>query len=160
MDRVNLILENKRFNYSTKKIVIVFIFLFGIIPLYSQKDYSPIVLYWKTLSAVEKETYLFAYLTQIYDTHTSLIEEKGYGELTKWYFTNRAELAYNILDEFDRTDITKFIGWIDDFYSQEEYKDKPFHEALLYAYTYSQMKGESLLEKYESLLGQPSQVEE
>lgn len=149
--------HKKNLGYGAIKLII---FLLVFPPLFSQKDYSPIVLYWKTLSHSEKQTYLFAYLTQIYDTHTSLIEETGHGELAKWYFTNRAELAYNILEEFERTDIIKFVEWIDDFYSQEEFKDKPFPDALQYAYTFSQMKGDSLLEKYESLLGKPSQIEE
>lgn len=116
-----------------------------------QKDYSPVVLYWKTLEQQEKELYLFSYLTQVYETHTSLIEETGRGELTKWYYENRAELAYNTLDLLEETDISKLVEWIDDFYRQDEFKEKPFHEALRYAYARSQVKGQTLLEKYESL---------
>jgi len=119
--------------------------------LYSQKDYSPVVLYWKTLEPAEKEFYVFVYLTQVYDTHSSLKNETGSGDLTKWYYENRAELAYNILDLLEQTEISKFVEWIDDFYRQEEFKEKPFHEALMYAYTRSQAKGQTLLEKYESL---------
>ena len=121
--------------------------------VFAQKDYSPVVLYWKTLEPKEKEIYLFSYLTQVYDTHTSLVKEMGKGGVTKWYYENRAELAYNVLDELEKTDIAKFVEWIDDFYSQEVFRDRPFYEALEYAYKYSQMKGETLLEKYESLLG-------
>ncbi|MFQ6674290.1 MAG: hypothetical protein ACE5GH_05855 [Fidelibacterota bacterium] len=120
-----------------------------------QKDYSPVVLYWKTLEPAEKELYLFAYLTQVYDTHTSLVKELGRGDMTQWYYENRAELAYNILDLLEHTEVSKFVGWVDDFFKQEEYKDRPFHEALAYAYWRSQMKGETLLEKYESLFGKP-----
>lgn len=116
-----------------------------------QTDYSPIVLYWKTLEPAEKELYLFSYLTQIYDTHTSLIKETGRGELTKWYYENRAELAYNILDFLEEEETLKFVEWIDDFYSQDEFKEEPFHEALRYAYARSRAKGQTLLEKYESL---------
>ena len=116
-----------------------------------QKDYSPVVLYWKTLEPAEKELYLFSYLTQVYDTHTALVKETGRGEFTKWYYENRAELAYNILDLLENTEISKFIEWIDDFYRQDEFKELPFHDALRYAYTRSQVKGQTLLEKYESL---------
>ena len=59
----------------------------------AQADYSPIPLYWKTLRPNEKEIYLFAYLTQVYDTHKSLINEQGRGDFTKWYYENRAELS-------------------------------------------------------------------
>ena len=119
--------------------------------LSGQKDYSPIVLYWKTLKPAEKEIYLFSYLTQVYDTHTSLVAETGRGELTRWYYENRAELAYTVLDFLEDVETPKFIEWIDDFYRQQEYKDQPFHRALEYAYFRSQAKGETLLEKYESL---------
>ncbi len=119
--------------------------------LHGQKDYSPIVLYWKTLEPTEKELYLFSYLTQMYDTHTSLIKETGRGDLTKWYYENRAELAYNVLDLLQEKEISKFIEWIDDFYSQDEFKEQPFHEALRYAYARSQAKGQTLFEQYESL---------
>ena len=119
----------------------------------AQADYSPVPLYWKTLRLNEKEIYLFAYLTQVYDTHKSLINEQGRGDFTKWYYENRAELSYNIFDVLDTTDVVKFVGWVDDFYSQPEYHERPFPEALEYAYERSQMKEQTLLERYESLLG-------
>lgn len=122
--------------------------------IFAQKDYSPIVIYWKTLTPIEKEIYLFSYLTQVYDTHTSLIKDRGKGEeLTMWYFNNRAEKAYNILELLKTVDTSKFIEWIDEYYRHEEYRDQPFYEALNYAYLHSQVKGQTLLEKYESLFG-------
>ncbi|MDP6457623.1 MAG: hypothetical protein QF613_04745 [Candidatus Marinimicrobia bacterium] len=123
--------------------------------LNGQTDYSPIVLYWKTLQPAEKEFYLFAYLTQVYETHKSLIDETGRGDFTKWYYENRAEMAYTILEYLEGKDATKFIEWVDDFYRQDEFRDRPFYEALRYAYTRSQVKGQTLLEKYESIMGQP-----
>ena len=33
---------------------------------------SPVVTYWKTLTIEEKETFLFSYLVQVYETHTEL----------------------------------------------------------------------------------------
>lgn len=126
-----------------------------VIALQAQTQYSPIVLYWKTLEPQEKEFYLFAYLTQVYDTHTSLVQETGRGELTQWYYKNRAELAYNVLELLEERGASDFIEWVDDFYRQDEFKDLPFHEALSYAYLRSQMKGQTLLEKYESLFGGP-----
>ncbi|MFQ6616499.1 MAG: hypothetical protein ACE5HZ_06990 [Fidelibacterota bacterium] len=127
----------------------------ALVPALAQRQYSPIVLYWKTLEPEEKELYLFAYLTQVYDTHTSLVEETGRGEFTQWYYKNRAELAYNVLELLEERGASVFIEWIDDFYRQDEFKDLPFHEALSYAYLRSRMKGQTLLEKYESLFGKP-----
>lgn len=123
--------------------------------LSGQTDYSPIVLYWKTLEPAEKEFYLFAYLTQVYETHKSLIDETGRGDFTKWYYESRAEIAYAILEHLEGNDSSRFIEWVDDFYRQDEFRDRPFHESLRYAYTRSQVRGQTLLEKYESLLEKP-----
>ena len=136
-----------------KKLKIIAISLLLFSQLSAQADYSPVPLYWKTLGSDEKEIYLFAYLTQVYDTHKSLINETGRGQYTKWYYENHAELAYNIFDLLDTTEAEKFVGWVDDFYAQPEYRERPFPEALQFAYDRSQMKGQTLLEKYESLLG-------
>ena len=38
---------------------------------------SPVVTYWKTLSIEEKETFLFSYLVQVYETHTELKKDIG-----------------------------------------------------------------------------------
>ena len=59
---------------------------------------SPVVTYWKTLSSDEKETFLFSYLTQVYETHTELKNSEGYGGITEWYYNNRAELIYGKVD--------------------------------------------------------------
>ncbi|MBF88415.1 MAG: hypothetical protein CMG75_01945 [Candidatus Marinimicrobia bacterium] len=134
---------------NVRDFILIFLFT-GFI--YGQTDYSPIPLYWKTLKSEEKEIYLFGYLTQVYDTHKSLISETGRGEFTKWYYDNRAELAYNIFDLLDTIAVTKFVGWVDDFYSHQEYRERSFPEALKYAYDRSQMKGQTLLEKYDTLM--------
>lgn len=120
----------------------------------AQKDYSPLVLYWKTLNQDEKEIFLMAYLTQVHETHNVMIAETGHGGMTKWYFENEAETAYKILDELEQTDISKFVYWIDEYYSEKVFADRPFHEALDYAFVYSQQKGTSMMEKVESLLGE------
>ena len=57
---------------------------------------SPVVTYWKTLSIEEKETFLFSYLVQVYETHTELKKDVGYGGITEWYYDNRAELIYGL----------------------------------------------------------------
>mgnify|MGYP003334299655 CR=1 FL=1 len=43
---------------------------------------SPVVTYWKTLTQDEKETFLFSYITQVYETHTELKSSVGYGVIT------------------------------------------------------------------------------
>jgi len=132
-----------------KKIKLLILFLFFISFGFSQTDYSPIPLYWKTLDKKDKEIYLFAYLTQVYDTHKTLIDDVGRGGFAKYYYENRAELAYNIFELLDTVPISKFIIWIDDFYSQPELREFPFPEAIKYSYKRSQIKQEDkLYEKY------------
>ena len=76
-----------------KKLVIV-LFVTVLVAQSSETQLSPVVTYWKTLSIDEKETFLFSYLTQVYETHTELKKSEGYGGITEWYYNNRAELVY------------------------------------------------------------------
>jgi len=132
-----------------KKIKLFILILFFMSSVFSQADYSPIPLYWKTLDKKSKEIYLFAYLTQVYDTHKILIDDVGRGGFSKYYYENRAELAYNIFELLDTIPISQFTIWIDDFYSQPELREFPFPEAIKYAYKRSQIKEEDkLYEKY------------
>ena len=65
-----------------KKIILLFLFSF----LTAQTDsgsLSPVVTYWKTLTQEEKETFLFSYITQVYETHTELKSSVGYGGITE-----------------------------------------------------------------------------
>ena len=70
---------------------------------------SPVVTYWKTLTIEEKETFLFSYLVQVYETHTELKKDIGYGGITEWYYDNRAELVYGIFDHLIQVDIYKMV---------------------------------------------------
>jgi len=70
------------------------------------------------------------------------------------FFENQAETAYKILVELEQTDISKFVHWIDEYYSEEVFASRPFHEALDYAFVFSQQKGTTMTEKIESLLGE------
>ena len=70
---------------------------------------SPVVTYWKTLSIEEKETFLFSYLVQVYETHTELKKDIGYGGITEWYYDNRAELVYGIFDYLNQVDIYQMV---------------------------------------------------
>jgi len=112
---------------------------------------SPVVTYWKTLSIEEKETFLFSYLVQVYETHTELKKDVGYGGITEWYYDNRAELIYGIFDYLDQIDIYQMVKWVDEFYSHGEYANRPFYEALEFAFRFQQAAGSTLLEKYEDL---------
>jgi len=114
---------------------------------------NAIAVYWKTLESQEKELFLFSYLTQVYDTHQKMIKDLGYGEVTTWYYDNRAEMIYGIFDQVNQTGMKEFIGWIDEYYSERIFASRPFHEALDYAFVYSQQKGKTMMEKVESLLG-------
>jgi hypothetical protein len=117
----------------------------------SSETLSPAVAYWKTLTPDEKELYLFSYLTQVYETHQDLIKQRGYDEVTTWYYENRAELVYGIFDKLKDEEISQFVMWIDEYYSHEEYVNRPFFEAMSFAFRFQQTSGETLWDKYEKM---------
>ena len=110
-------------------------FIFSLMLLSAQgqeKDPAPnaISVYWKTLEPKEKEIFLFSYLTQVYDTHQKMIDDLGYGEVTTWYYDNRAELIYGIFDQVNQDGMKEFMGWIDEYYKHEEFSGYSFDDAL------------------------------
>ena len=124
--------------------------------LFSQSDQinakpNAISVYWRTLNPNEKEIFLFSYLTQVYDTHQKMIKDIGYGDITTWYYDNRAELIYGIFDEVNQKDMKEFIGWIDEYYRHDEFSGNSFDDALSFAYRFQQASGETIWEKYENL---------
>jgi len=124
--------------------------------LFSQNDQvnakpNAISVYWRTLNPNEKEIFLFSYLTQVYDTHQKMIKDIGYGDITTWYYDNRAELIYGIFDEVNQNDMKEFIGWIDEYYRHDEFSGNSFDDALSFAYRFQQASGETIWEKYENL---------
>ena len=112
---------------------------------------SPVVPYWKTLSNEGKETFLFSYLTQVYETHSELKSNVGYGEITEWYYDNRAEMVYGIFDQLEVVRISEIVKWVNEFYSHGEYANRPFIEALEFAYRFAEASGVNMWEKYENL---------
>ena len=121
--------------------------------LFSQDDQinakpNAISVYWRTLNPNEKEIFLFSYLTQVYDTHQKMIKDIGYGDITTWYYDNRAELIYGIFDEVNQKDMKEFIGWIDEYYRHDEFSGNSFDDALSFAYRFQQASGETIWEKY------------
>ena len=124
--------------------------------LFSQDDQinakpNAISVYWRTLNPNEKEIFLFSYLTQVYDTHQKMIKDIGYGDITTWYYDNRAELIYGIFDEVNQKDMKEFIGWIDEYYRHDEFSGNSFDDALSFAYRFQQASGETIWDKYENL---------
>jgi len=124
--------------------------------LFSQDDQinakpNAISVYWRTLNPNEKEIFLFSYLTQVYDTHQKMIKDIGYGDITTWYYDNRAELIYGIFDEVNQKDMKEFIGWIDEYYRHDEFSGNSFDDARSFAYRFQQASGETIWEKYENL---------
>ena len=101
-----------------KKLVIV-LFVTVLVAQSSETQLSPVVTYWKTLSIDEKETFLFSYLTQVYETHTELKKSEGYGGITEWYYNNRAELVYGIFDKLDEIKIHDLAKWVEYFEEDE-----------------------------------------
>ena len=125
-----------------------------LLPAQEKKDDptpSAISVYWKTLKPQEKEIFLFSYLTQVYDTHQKMVDDLGYGDVTTWYYDNRAELIYGIFDQVNQSGMREYIGWIDEYYKHEEFAGKSFDDALSFAFRFQQAAGETIWEKYENL---------
>ncbi len=136
------------------KLFITIIFPLMLVFAQDQKsDPTPnaISVYWKTLEPNEKEIFLFSYLTQVYDTHQKMINDLGYGEVTTWYYDNRAELIYGIFDQVNQDGMKEFMGWIDEYYTHEEFAGNSFDDALSFAFRFQQASGETIWEKYENL---------
>ena len=112
---------------------------------------NAIAVYWKTLDSNSKEIFLFSYLTQVYDTHQKMIKDMGYGKVTFWYFDNKAEMVYGIFDQVNQIGMKEFIGWIDEYYSHEEFAGNSFDDAMSFAFRFQQASGETMWEKYENL---------
>ena len=112
---------------------------------------NAIAVYWKTLDSNSKEIFLFSYLTQVYDTHQKMIKDMGYGEVTSWYYDNKAEMVYGIFDQVNQIGMKEFIGWIDEYYSHEEFAGNSFDDAMSFAFRFQQASGETMWEKYENL---------
>ena len=112
---------------------------------------NAIAVYWKTLDDEAKEIFLFSYLTQVYDTHQSMIKNMGYSEITTWYYDNKAEMVYGIFDQVNQSSMKEFIGWINEYYSHEEFTGNSFDDALSFAFRFQQAAGETMWEKYENL---------
>ena len=139
---------------ANMKLVITIIFPLMLVFAQDQKnDPTPnaISVYWKTLEPNEKEIFLFSYLTQVYDTHQKMIKDLGYGEVTTWYYDNRAELIYGIFDQVNQDGMKEFMGWIDEYYTHEEFTGNSFDDALSFAFRFQQASGETIWEKYENL---------
>ena len=135
-----------------KRFILLFFIIFvGVQAQADDPPLSPAVAYWKALTIEEKEMFLFSYLVQVYETDAQLKTEVGYGGVSKWYYDNRAELAYGIFDKLESIDLKQFVKWIDEYYSHGEFANKPFYEALEFAYRFQQASGETLWEKYENL---------
>ena len=133
-------------------LVVVFSFTLGI-SQEDKQDIQPnaIAVYWKTLDSDSKEIFLFSYLTQVYDTHQKMVKDMGYGDITSWYYDNKAEMEYGIFDQVNQIGMKEFISWIDEYYSHEEFAGNSFDEAMSFAFRFLQAAGETMWEKYENL---------
>jgi hypothetical protein len=133
-------------------LLIVFSFSLGVSQQKKQETQpNAIAVYWKTLDSNSKEIFLFSYLTQVYDTHQKMIQDMGYGDVTSWYYDNKAEMVYGIFDQVNQIGMKEFVGWIDEYYSHEEFTGNSFDEAMSFAFRFQQASGETMWEKYENL---------
>ncbi len=145
-----------KFLIDFKKIAPAFLLTFFISVLLSQdfaQSLSPAVAHWKTLTNQEKETFVYSYLVQVYETHKELQDSQGYGKITQWYFDNRAETVYGIFDRMheNKINLSEMVKWIDEYYSHGEYSNSPFFDALVFALRFSEASGSTMWEKYENL---------
>ena len=139
-----------------KKIAQASLLTFFISVLLSQdsaQSLSPAVAHWKTLTNQEKETFVYSYLVQVYETHKELEDSQGYGKITQWYYNNRAETVYGIFDRMheNKINLSEMVKWIDEYYSHGEYSNSPFFDALVFALRFSEASGSTMWEKYENL---------
>ncbi len=134
-----------------RKLIIILGLLAMVTAQDSGESYSPVVVYWKTLTPGEKEIFLFSYLTQVYESHSAMKQDLGFNEVTTWYYDNRAEMVYGIFDQLENTEVSEFVGWVDQFYSHPDFQSRPFIEALEFAYRYQEAAGESMWEKYQNM---------
>ena len=144
------------FLINFKKIAPAFLLTFLISFLLSQdsaQSLSPAVAHWKTLTNQEKETFVYSYLVQVYETHKELEDSQGYGKITQWYYNNRAETVYGIFDRMyeNKINLSEMVKWIDEYYSHGEYANSPFFDALVFALRFSEASGSTMWEKYENL---------
>ena len=133
-------------------LLIVFSFSLGVSQQNKQETQpNAIAVYWKTLDSNSKEIFLFSYLTHVYDTHQKMIQDMGYGDVTSWYYDNKAEMVYGIFDQVNQIGMKEFVGWIDEYYSHEEFTGNSIDEAMSFAFRFQQASGETMWEKYENL---------
>ena len=123
-----------------RKLIVLFTLTF-VFAQTGEGTLSPVVTYWKTLTEEEKEIFLFSYLTQVYETHSELKSSVGYGGITEWYYENRAEMVYGIFDQLEVVRISEIVKWVNEFYSHGEYANRPFIEALEFAYRFAEASG-------------------
>ena len=64
---------------------------------------------------------------------------------------NRAEMVYGIFDQLEVVRISEIVKWVNEFYSHGEYANRPFIEALEFAYRFAEASGVNMWEKYENL---------
>ena len=126
-----------------RKLIVLFTLTF-VFAQTGEGTLSPVVTYWKTLTEEEKEIFLFSYLTQVYETHSELKSSVGYGGITEWYYENRAEMVYGIFDQLEVVRISEIVKWVNEFYSHGEYANRPFIEALEFAYRFAEASGVNL----------------
>ena len=81
-----------------------------------------------------------------------MIDDLGYGDVTTWYYNNRAELIYGIFDQVNQLGMQEYIGWIDEYFTHEEFAGNSFDDALSFAFRFQQAAGETFWEKYENVL--------
>ena len=115
------------------------------------EERNVISIYWTTLNQEEKKIYLFSYMTQVYEAYDALKKEVGYEKITQWYYDNKAETVFGIFDQLEEVNLVEYTGWIDEYYSHEEFSGNSFDDALSFAFRFQQASGETIWEKYENL---------
>lgn len=139
---------------------IIFLFAIALLPglraelFPEEKDYSAVAsaIYWKTLSPEAKKAFLYAYL---YRTHEIDLMLKKYSQnyrIPEFYSEVIAEPFYEIYSGLEAGKVEEVVSYIDRFYRMEFNLDKPFFEALKYAYSMVKVGQKTLTELVEEYI--------
>ncbi|MEA3286288.1 MAG: hypothetical protein U9Q77_02785 [Candidatus Marinimicrobia bacterium] len=111
-------------------------------------------IYWSALTPMEKQTFLFAYISSAYETRKLANETISSSPRNSHYFNEEIDNLFmiwqNLLEMEDSGDtaMTDFIGWIDLYYEIEINKARPFMSAIKYANQKIRANDKSVLELF------------
>jgi len=119
-----------------------------------ERDHSATAsaIYWKTLSLEAKKAFLYAYLYRTHEIGLMLKESGKDYKVQEFYSKVIAEPFYEIYSGLEVGKKEEIVSYIDRFYRMEFNLDKPFFEALKYAYSMVKVGEKTLTELVEEYI--------